>query len=183
MRVVELLSKKKDETKQKTAINTAVYNAGHQNNAIVVIESVDDVCDDDVVFIHDYSCLGTNIKDFIVSFNVLREKKVEVHFVKEGMSFYNETQMNVFMTSLTFAEKFDRQLRSAVSLDNLADAAKRGKYAGRPKGSKNKDSLILSRGDEIEFWLQQGETKKFIAEQLGISVGTVYNYIKSKTEA
>lgn len=183
MRNVELLSKNKDMTKQIEAVNKAIEKFGHKDNETMQIDSVDNVVENDVVFIYDYSCLGKSFHAFIEAFKVLVWKRVEVHFVVENMNYWNDVQLQGSLTSLTFAEECERRLRSAVSKENLAEAATRGKFAGRPKGTKNKESLIITKAAEIEFWLQQGETKKWIAKQLGISVGTIYNYIKSKTEA
>lgn len=152
MRNVELLSKNKDMTKQIEAVNKAIEKFGHKNNETVQIDSVDNVAKDDVVFIYDYSCLGKSLHAFIEAFKVLVWKKAEVHFVVENLNFWNDVQLQESLTALTFAEECERKLRSAVSKENLAEAATRGKFAGRPKGLSlwNKQKGGVELNVEIE---------------------------------
>lgn len=183
MRNVELFNEERDVALQSAKMDQMIEAVCCKDNETVIIKSIDEVNEGDAVFISDFSCLGSRVKEFVDSFEQLTHQGCMVHFVREQVSLTDQTQMESFLKYLQFAEMFGRKLRSAISCNNLAIAAKVGRYAGRPKGSKNKTSIMQEKAAEIEFWLQQGETKKFIAEQLGISIGTVYNYIRSKVEA
>ncbi len=183
MRNAEMFNEENDFALQSAKMDQVIEQVGCKDNEVVIIKSVDDALEGDAVFISDFSCLGSSVKEFVDNFEQLVKKGNTVHFVREQISLTDQSQMETFLKQLQFAAMFGRKLRSAVSCNNLAVAAKVGRYAGRPKGSKNKTSIIQEKADEIEFWLQQGESKKWIAEQLGISVGTVYNYIRSKEEA
>ena len=183
MRNAEMFNEEKDFALQSAKMDQMIEQVGCKDNEFAIVKSVDEVQEGDAVFISDFSCLGSRVKEFVDNFEQLAKKGCNVHFVKEQTSLTDQSQMETFLKQLQFTEMFGRKLRSAISCNNLAIAAKVGRYAGRPKGSKNKTSIIQEKADEIEFWLQQGETKKWIAEQLGISVGTVYNYIRSKEEA
>lgn len=183
MRNAELFNEERDVALQTERMDQMIEATGCKDNETVVIKSIDEVNEGDAVFISDFSCLGGRVKEFVDNFEQLANQGCIIHFVREQTSLINQDQIDDFLKHLRFAEMFGRKLRSAISCNNLAIAAKVGRYAGRPKGSKNRTSIMQEKAPEIEFWLQQGETKKFIAEQLGISIGTVYNYIRSKVEA
>ena len=71
----------------------------------------------------------------------------------------------------TFAE-FETNIRKERQLEGIAAAKAKGKYTGRKPTAQAKKS-------EIVALIEQGLTKPAIAEQVGISVASVYNVIKT----
>ena len=69
----------------------------------------------------------------------------------------------------TFAE-FETNIRKERQLEGIAAAKAKGKYTGRKPTAQNKASEIMAL-------VEQGLTKPAIAEQVGISVASVYNVI------
>ena len=76
----------------------------------------------------------------------------------------------------TFAE-FETNIRKERQLEGIAAAKAKGKYNGRKPTAQAKAAEILEL-------VSQGMTKPAIAEQVGVSVASVYNVIaKSKKAA
>ena len=69
----------------------------------------------------------------------------------------------------TFAE-FETNIRKERQLEGIAAAKVKGKYNGRKPSAQNKAAEIMTL-------VEQGTTKAAIAEQVGISVASVYNVI------
>lgn len=67
----------------------------------------------------------------------------------------------------TFAE-FETNIRKERQLEGIAAAKAKGKYTGRKPTAQNQSSEIMAL-------VEQGFTKTAIAEQVGISVASVYN--------
>jgi DNA invertase Pin-like site-specific DNA recombinase len=69
----------------------------------------------------------------------------------------------------TFAE-FETNIRKERQLEGIAAAKAKGKYTGRKPTAQVKKAEILAL-------LEQGLTKPVSAEQVGISVASVYNVL------
>ena len=69
----------------------------------------------------------------------------------------------------TFAE-FETNIRKERQLEGIAAAKDKGKYNGRKPTAQNKAA-------EIMVMVDQDMTKPAIAEQVGISVASVYNVL------
>ena len=75
----------------------------------------------------------------------------------------------------TFAE-FETNIRKERQFEGIAAAKAKGKYNGRKPTAQNKASEIMAM-------VGQGMTKPAIAEQVGVSVASVYNVIKKAKAA
>ena len=69
----------------------------------------------------------------------------------------------------TFAE-FETNIRKERQLEGIAAAKSKGKYNGRKPTAQNKSTEIIEL-------VEQGLTKSAIAEQVGVSVASVYNVL------
>ena len=75
----------------------------------------------------------------------------------------------------TFAE-FETNIRKERQLEGIAAAKAKGKYIGRKPTAQQKS-------DEIMKLVSEGITKAAIAEQVGVSVASVYNVINKAKAA
>ena len=86
------------------------------------------------------------------------------------------------LESLRCVRDIDRDIRAERSAESLFRATAEGRKSGRPVGSKRspEKSVLYGKTERLEALRAQGLTPREIAGQLGVSRGTVVNYLKSK---
>jgi len=133
----------------------------------------------DRVIVHSMDRLARNLDDLRALVKLLTDKGVQVEFVHEHLTFTgDDSPMSKLLLSVmgAFAE-FERSLIKERQREGIALAKKRGAYQGR------KRALSPEKIEELRLMLQQpGAKKAVIARELGISRGTLYEYIKSVPE-
>lgn len=132
------------------------------------------VREDDIVFVHSIDRLARNVRDLHDIVDKLLEKKVTVHFVKQNIIFDgNQTPMsNLLFIMLGAIAEFEYSLIRERQLEGIAVAKKAGKYK---KGRRSKvDQEML---DKIKEKMKTRQSKKKIAEELGISRFTLYHLL------
>ncbi|SJZ73804.1 Site-specific DNA recombinase [Trichlorobacter thiogenes] len=129
----------------------------------------------DVVVVHSLDRLARNLDDLRRIVQQLTSMGVTVEFVKEGLTFTNETTpMGTLLLSVmgAFAE-FERSIIRERQREGIALAKRRGVYRGRAK------SLSVEQVNQLKKRVQAGDKKAVIARDLGISRETLYQYIKN----
>jgi DNA invertase Pin-like site-specific DNA recombinase len=128
----------------------------------------------DTVYIHDLDRLARKLKDLKEIVDELVSQDVTVQFVSEGLTFNSESsyiaQMQLHMLG-TFAE-FEFSHIEKRRKEGIARAKAAGKYKGRQK------MVTPETVEMIKAKLEWGIHKEVIAKQLGISLSTIYNYLK-----
>jgi len=131
------------------------------------------VREDDIVFVECMSRLGRNGYDLDETVEFLLKKKVEVHFVREGIvlgkknDIMSKLSYDLMKSFIHFLSQLDKE-RQRIGIDR---AKKEGKY----KGGKTK----LTR-EKIEYIKQQLPLRKSIgkiAVEIGVSRNSLYRYM------
>jgi DNA invertase Pin-like site-specific DNA recombinase len=132
------------------------------------------VRDDDIVFVHSIDRLARNVKNLLELVDEFKEKKVEVHFVKENLIFNQENNASskAMLGIFGIVAEFERELILERQRYGIAQAKMMGKYKGR--NSKFNPQMC----DKIKEAMKTREPKSVIAAQLGISRFTLYQYLK-----
>jgi len=139
---------------------------------------MDYVREDDIVVVHSTDRLARNVKELLELVDKLNEKKVEVHFVKEGWQFNGKTDemTRMLLTIIGAIAEFERQQILERQRFGIAEAKKQGKYRG------GKTKMTPDKIRELEELLKTRQPKSKIALGLGISRFTLYRYL-DKLEA
>lgn len=127
----------------------------------------------DTLFVHSIDRIARNLVDLRKIVEGLNEKSVEIHFVKENLTFGGqENSMGKLMLNImgSFAE-FELALNRERTMEGVAKAKAAGKYKGRVP------ALNTEQAKQMKTRLQQGVSKAKVAREFGISRETVYNYI------
>lgn len=127
----------------------------------------------DVLVVHSMDRLARNLDDLRRTVSDLTGRGVEVHFVKEGLTFTgDDTAMSKLLLSVmgAFAE-FERSLLKERQREGIAIAKRAGVYKGR------KPSLTPERVEELRRRIQAGEKRAPLARAFGISRETLYQYV------
>lgn len=130
--------------------------------------------DGDVIYVHSMDRLARNLDDLRRIVHDLAHRGIEIHFVKEQITFSGEeNSMAKLLLSImgAFAE-FERALIRERQKEGIEQAKKRGAYRGR------KPSLGADQISELKARAHSGEKKTKLAEEFGISRETLYQYLR-----
>lgn len=128
----------------------------------------------DTVVVHSMDRLARNLDDLRRIVQSLTQHGVQIEFVKEQLRFTGaDSPMAHLMLSVmgAFAE-FERSLLKERQREGIALAKQRGAYRGRKK------ALSSAQVTELVQRVAQGEKKARIAQDLGISRETLYQYLR-----
>lgn len=134
------------------------------------------VRDGDHVYVHSMDRLARSLKDLEEIVKGLTARGVAVSFVTQRMTFTGDDgPMSTFMLQLLGAvSQFERELIKERQREGIAIAKTKGVYKGR------KPVLDSSAVATLHEMAERGVSKADIAESLGISRATVYEYLKGK---
>jgi len=136
---------------------------------------LDFVREDDIILVHSMDRLARNVRDLHQLVDHLLEKKVQIQFIKENLTFNGEDcSMSRLMLSLfgAFAE-FEYAFIRERQREGIAEAKKAGKFiGGKKKLDDEKVALIIHRLETTR------DSKNKIARDFGIHRRTLYKYLK-----
>ncbi|KIQ37558.1 hypothetical protein RT97_00275 [Variovorax paradoxus] len=129
----------------------------------------------DHLYVHSMDRLSRSLRDLQDVVQSLTDKGVSVSFVKEGMTFTgNDDPMATLMLQLLGAVgQFERSLIKERQREGIAIAKAQGAYKGR------KPALDEEAAKTLREMAAQGVPKTDIAETLGVSRATVYEYLRA----
>ena len=132
--------------------------------------------DGDTVLVHSMDRLARNLDDLRRIVGDLTRRGVKIQFVKESLTFTGEDSpmANLMLSVMGAFAEFERALIKERQREGVALAKQRGAYKGRKK--------IFSAEDvaKLKARAATGESKTKIAEELGISRETLYQYLRQQ---
>jgi DNA invertase Pin-like site-specific DNA recombinase len=124
--------------------------------------------------VHSIDRLARNLGDLLSLLEQLTGKGVAVKFHKENLTFTGED--NPFQTLqlqiIGAVAQFEREIIKERQREGIAKAQAKGKHCGR------KSKLSQEQMNEIRQRSDEGEEKKALANEFGISRQTLYRIIK-----
>jgi DNA invertase Pin-like site-specific DNA recombinase len=129
----------------------------------------------DTVVVHSLDRLARNLDDLRRLVQQLTAQGVQVHFVKEQLTFTGEDSpmANLLLSMIGAFAEFERALIRERQREGIALAKQRGVYRGRKK------SLDPEQADQLLRRATAGEPKALLAREFGISRETVYQYLRA----
>ena len=128
----------------------------------------------DTLHVHSIDRLARNLADLLSLLNGLTSRGVSVKFHKESLTFTGED--NPFQTLqlqiIGAVAQFEREIIKERQREGIAKAKAKGKHCGR------KAKLTPAQVEELRGRCEQGEEKKTLATEYGISRQTLYRLIK-----
>lgn len=128
----------------------------------------------DVVVVHSMDRLARNLSDLLALVKGLNERGVAVEFIKENLTFTGDDSpaSKLMLAVMGGAAEFERDMIRARQREGIAAAKARGKHLGRPA------NLRPAQVQELRARIAAGENKAVVAQSLGISRTSVYNYVR-----
>ncbi len=131
----------------------------------------------DVVVIWKLDRLARSLKDLVSLVNEIQEKGGGLHSLNDQIDTTTPQGKFTFHVFAVLAE-FERDIIRERTKAGLAAARARGRKGGRPKGLSKKAQHTAIIAEKL--YQEQELTVKEICDQLSISRGTHYNYLRYK---
>ncbi len=150
--------------------------SGKDTNRPELARALEYVRDGDVLVVHSMDRLARSLVDLRRTVDELTQRGVEVRFIKEGLTFSDDTSdpCAVLMLSVMGAvAEFERSMILERQREGIALAKAAGKYKGR------KAALTDEQASELRARHNGGEPVAGLAREYGISRQTVYNYVSA----
>ena len=133
----------------------------------------------DILVVSELSRIGRSTSDVLNTLNILSNKGVEVHFVKQNMKMDKSPMGKMMVAIMSAFAELERDLISQRTTEGLARVKSEGKVLGRPIGSKNKGYKLDGCEDLVKDWIAEGKTKSYIAKRLNVHRSSLYHFIKN----
>lgn len=136
----------------------------------------------DTVVATSLSRLGRSINMLISVMKILSLKGATIITTDDGKLYLPGKSTEDFITNLEITAGIIRKIKAERSTEALDRAKAAGKRFGRPAGQKKtaEKNVLYGKTDRLVSLYSEGLSPAKIALQLGVSRGTVANYIKAK---
>ncbi len=148
-------------------------------------QAISELCDaaklkaGDILICTEISRLGRNLFQVMTILNYCMQRNIKVWTVKDDYRLGSDIQSKVLAFAFSLSAEIERNLISQRTKEALARLKSTGKRLGRTPGSKNKKHILDGKEREIILLYKQGLAKTKIAQRLGVSSKTIYNYLKN----
>ena len=137
--------------------------------------------ENDILIASELSRLGRSFYMIMEILNMCLNKGVKVITIKDNFELGDNIESKVIAFAFSLSSEIERQLISQRTKEALNRLKLNGTKLGRPKGSKNKKSVITENKKMIENLRKSGMSYKKIAKKLKIHPNTLYRYNRDKS--
>ena len=124
-------------------------------------------------------CLSNNVTDLKNTLINLFEHKIALVALKENISLLSQEDMKNFISGFETALILKTKHSSFKIKNSLQQKKENGFKIGRAAGAKNKKKSICEQNHELILkMIENGESVSSIANQIGVSIRTLFYYKK-----
>ena len=135
---------------------------------------------DDVIICSELSRLGRSMFMIMSILNILMDHGIKVYTVKENYRLGDDLPSKVLAFAFSISAEIERALISQRTTEALKRKKSEGVVLGHPKGKKNSHHKLDGKEAAVRKMIAEGYTKVLISQQLGVSVSTLYLFLKEK---
>ncbi|MDR1926305.1 MAG: recombinase family protein [Endomicrobium sp.] len=150
--------------------------SGSKSERKNLTEMLDFVREGDTIVVCRLDRLGRGLKDLIDIITFLEKREINFKSISESMDTSTSTGKLLFHVAGAFAE-FERNIIRERTNAGLASARARGRVGGRPKKMNVEQIQALKNMHQ-----DKNISIKVITDTFGISMATMYNYLKKEKE-
>lgn len=132
---------------------------------------LDHVREGDAVYVHSIDRMARDLKNLLELIDYFKAKGVDIHFVKEGLSYtptHSNPMQDMMLQVMGAVSQFERALIRERQREGIEKAKSKGVYKGRKKSVDR---------EKVAELLNEGVKKAEIARRLGIGRVSVYRII------
>ena len=134
----------------------------------------------DVLVASELSRLGRNLLQVMSILHYCMSVGVQVWTIKDNYRLGADIQSKVLAFAFSLSAEIERNLISQRTKEALHRIRATGRKLGREFGSQNKKHILDGKEQEVINLLRKGVPKTQIAKILGVSITTIYNFLKRK---
>ncbi len=134
----------------------------------------------DILICSEISRLGRNLLQIMTILNICMKKGVQVWTIKDHYRLGTDIQSKVLAFAFSLSAEIERDLISQRTKEALNRIRASGRKLGRAFGSKNKKHILDGKEQAVVRLLGKGIPKTQIARLYGVSITTIYNFLKRK---
>jgi len=134
----------------------------------------------DIIICSELSRLGRKLFMVISILEHCMKVGAKVLTVKDGYELGDNVQSKVLAFAFGLVAELEREMISKRTKEALQRVKAQGRSVGRPKGRKNAKHIWNGKEKKIRQLLKRGTKKTKIARMIGISVGSVYSFLKQQ---
>ena len=128
------------------------------------------------------ACLGSKLAAIVENIEFLVSNGFELISVKEDLKFDYSNETNQLLNGIKLSIDIRNSMVSTITKKALNDKRAKGYKLGRDFGLKNKRYCWDGKEEEIKNKLLSGVSKLQTADEVGISIASLYNYLKLNPE-
>ena len=128
------------------------------------------------------ACLGSKLAIIVENIEFLVSNGFELISVKENLKFDSSNETTQLLNGIKLSIDIRNSMVSTITKKALNDKRAKGYKLGRDFGHKNKRYIWEGKEADIKNKLLSGMTRQQTADEVGISVVSLYNYLKLNPE-
>ena len=126
--------------------------------------------------------IGENLAQVKDNLRLLLSKNLKIISIKENMILESGKNADFLLQGLEQAAEIMSSMISVSSKRALADKKEQGYKLGRKTGYRNQKYIWSGKEEEIKQKLLAGMTRRQVAQDTGMSIFSLYNYINQTPE-
>ncbi len=135
----------------------------------------------DILICSEISRLGRNLLQIMTILNICMKKESQIWTIKDNYRLGADIQSKILAFAFSLSAEIERNLISQRTKEALMRIKAGGRKLGREFGSRNKKHILDGREKEVLRLINKGVPKTQIAQKMGCSLFTIYNFIKRTT--
>ena len=131
------------------------------------------------LFVSNLMCFNSNLEGIKQTLSDLTLAGLNIVSIEDGFEFLANEKSADILKGIEIAIQIKAFCNSYVMKNKIAQKKKNGETIGRHKGSKNLAPSKCELNKKYIFQaLKKGETKNAIAKEVGVSIRTLFNFLK-----
>ncbi len=128
------------------------------------------------------ACLGNKLTTIVENIEFLVSNGFELISVKENLKFDSSEETTQLINGIKLSIEIRNSMVSTITKKALDDKRAKGYKLGRDFGYKHKRYIWDGKEEDIKKNLLSGMTRQQTADEVGISIVSLYNYLKLNPE-
>lgn len=142
----------------------------------LISKVLDELQENDNIIVSELSRLGRSMLECMEILSIAIRKKINIYAIKGNWQLNNSIQSKIIAMAFSMASEIERDLISERIKEALREKKRLGIRLGRPKGSGT--SKLDKFKDKIINLLNNGSTKRYVANKFKTSTQNLYRWLK-----
>lgn len=172
---------------QRDIVNQYALNTANNVDIFLSEQNIKNIVNcvnskDSTIIISNIACLGNKLSLVVENIENLIASGFTLLSIKENLKFDGSDQTSFLLEGVKLSIDIRNSMVSTITTSALSNRKSSGQAIGRQSGSKNKNHVCDSKYAKIKSSLMEGMTKANIAKSVGVSVATLYNFLRDHPE-